>query len=141
MAREICRRIAAGEALRHPGDFAAQVTALLDETLADLGVVDDDTLKAAIRAVEGDWWSGGKVVRRHLETGFEENTVTPWLVPGLPGSESAEPVTWQVPTLDDVNGLDCASMYEVTIEPGVANGERLSNLRYDEDLIAEAMGR
>lgn len=109
----------AGEAIRRGGDFDAEVTALLDQTLAELGVVDEDELVAAVAAVDGDWWSGGSARRRHLETGLERGTITPWVVDAVPFADPGGPVTWQVPTLENVMGHDCTGLATVAIDPNV----------------------
>lgn len=109
----------AGEAIRRGGDFDAEVTALLDQTLAELGVVGEEELEAAIAAVDGDWWSGGSAKRRHLETGLERGAITPWVVDAVPFADPGGPVTWQVPTLENVMGHDCTALATVAIDPNV----------------------
>lgn len=120
----------AGEAIRRGGDFDAEVTALLDQTLAELGVVGEDELKAAVAAVDGDWWSGGSARRRHLETGLERGTITPWVVDAVPFADPGGPVTWHVPTLENVMGHDCTGMATVAIDPNVFEAGKIrSRLR------------
>lgn len=115
----------AGEALRAGGDFDARVTALLAQTLDELGVVGKRELRTAISAVDGDWWSGGKACRRHLETGLENGVVTPWLVPGLDFDDGSVPVSWEIPTLDEVMGHDCTGLAVVRIDPRVGEAGKL----------------
>jgi hypothetical protein len=108
----------AGEALRavrRGGDFDAEVTVLLDQTLEELGMVGPEELAEAVKAVDGDWWSGGKARRRHLETGLEQGGITPWVVEGVAFADPAGPVTWEIPTLEDVMGHDCAVLASVAI--------------------------
>lgn len=109
----------AGEALRRGGDFNAEVTLLLDQTLEELGMVGPEELAEAVRAVDGDWWSGGKARRRHLETGLERGGITPWVVEGVAFADPAGPVTWDIPTMDDVFGHDCGVLESVAIRPKV----------------------
>lgn len=123
----------AGEALRRSagvgGDFDAEVTVLLDQTLADLGIVGKEELEEAIAAVKGDWWDDGAARRRFLETGLERGTVTPWVVEGLAFDDRSGPVTWIIPTLDDVFGHDCAGLARVDIDPRVfESGDILKEL-------------
>jgi hypothetical protein len=120
----------AGEAIRRGGDFDAEVTALLDQTLAELGVVGGEELEAAIAAVDGDWWSGGSTKRRHLETGLERGAITPWVVDEVPFADPGGPVTWFVPTLENVMGHDCTALATVAIDPNVfESGKIRSRLR------------
>lgn len=113
----------AGEALRRTGGiseaFDREVTGLLDMTLSDLGVVSKDQMKEAIASVKGDWWEDNTARKRFLETGLENNTVTPWLVPGLAFDDGSGPVVWSIPTLGDVFGQDCTGLARVEIDPRV----------------------
>lgn len=112
----------AGEALRavqRGGDFDAEVTVLLDQTLEELGMVGPEELAEAVKAVDGDWWSGGKARRRHLETGLERGGITPWVVEGVAFADPAGPVTWEIPTMEDVMGHDCGVLASVAIRPKV----------------------
>lgn len=130
----------AGEALRAGGaacgrTFDAEVTALLGQALADLGVVDRQALSEAIAAVEGDWWSAGKALRRSLETGVDEE-MTAWLVPGLSSTDEPVPHVWVLPALDEVLGHDCRGLATVRIEPRVfEKGKVLRRLAETDDLV------
>lgn len=121
----------AGEALRRGGDFDAEVTVLLDQTLEELGMVGPEELAEAVKAVHGGWWSGGKARRRHLETGLERAGITPWVVEGVAFADPAGPATWEIPTLDDVLGHDCAMVAGVAIRPKVFEEGKIMRLLAD----------
>ncbi len=128
----------AGEALRAGGgggDFDAQVTALLMQTLEELGAVGKDELSEAVAAVEGDWWSAGKAMRRHVETGLD-GPLTAWLAPGLSFDDGSGPEVWALPDLDDVMGHDCTGLAAVLIDPKVLERRRvLRRLAETDDLV------
>ncbi len=130
----------AGEALRAAGngqgaEFDAQVTVLLAQTLEELGVVGKDGLSEAVAAVEGDWWSSGKALRRQVETGLD-GPVTAWLAPGLSFDDGSGPAVWVLPDLGDVMGHDCTAVAAVRIDPKVfEKGKVLRRLAETDDLV------
>ncbi len=131
----------AGEALRGGGgsggggDFDEQMTALLWQTLEGLGAVDRAGLSEAVAAVEGDWWSSGKALRRHVETGLD-GPLTAWLAPGLSFDDGSGPEVWTLPPMDDVMGHDCTGLAAVLIDPKVfEKGRVLRRLAETDDLV------
>jgi hypothetical protein len=128
----------AGEALRaarNGGEFDAQVTALLAQTLEELGAVGREGLSEAVAAVEGDWWESGKALRRHVATGLD-GPVTAWLAPGLSFDDGSGPAVWVLPDLGDVMGHDCTGLAAVWIDPKVfEKGKVLRRLAETGDLV------
>jgi hypothetical protein len=128
----------AGDALRTAGsgaEFEAQVTVLLAQTLEELGAVGKDGLSEAVAAVEGDWWAGGKTLRRHVKTGLD-GPLTAWLAPGLSFDDGSGPAVWELPDLGDVMGHDCTGLAAVRIDPKVfEKGKVLRRLAETDDLV------
>jgi hypothetical protein len=108
-----------GDAIRDNGDYDAAMTRILDTTLQRLGAVSGADTTAAIRLVEGKWWSSGQALKRYLEIGLESRSLRPWLVEGLPCCAGAEPMSFTLPSLEDVSGHDCSQMYAVTMTPQI----------------------
>jgi hypothetical protein len=117
----------AGRALRDRSgrSFDDSATTALHKELAALGAVTPGETERAARAVEGLWWSRGKPLKRHLEIGLLDDTIRPWLIPGLHLMRDTEPESFRLPTLDDVFGHDYRGLYSVRIDPGVRMAERI----------------
>ncbi|MGB7159857.1 MAG: DUF4056 domain-containing protein, partial [Tepidisphaeraceae bacterium] len=121
----------AGRALRDRASgrtFDEAVTVALREELAELGAVSPEETELAARAVEGLWWSRGRPLKRQLDVGLSDDTVHPWLVPGLPFARDAAPQSFALPTLTQVNGHDFADFYSVRIDPNIPEAQRMRDL-------------
>ena len=109
----------AGEAIARGGDFDQEVTRILAESLEELGVVEKDELKAAMRQVEGQWWDAlGGPKRRLLDIGASDGLIEPWVVDG----HGDDVHTFRVVQMDDVQGRDFSGFCRVLIDPNVLEG-------------------
>ena len=83
--------------------YNAAVTKIMNDEFTMLGIRPKHEVKAAAKNIYGVWYVGegyfgSKMLRRDLDIGLEDNTQTPWLIPGL--CEDAEPYSYTIPTLD-----------------------------------------
>jgi hypothetical protein len=93
-----------GLALRDPQRLYADALAYyLDRELRSLGVQPRETAAQAAKQVRGSWYTGGffmcDMIKRHLDIGLDNGTVTPWLVPGIAACNDATARPYAVPTL------------------------------------------
>ncbi|MEO6434482.1 MAG: DUF4056 domain-containing protein [Tepidisphaeraceae bacterium] len=98
----------AGQAMRDTSaqSFDEAVTSALGAELKSLGAVKPAQTRQASRAVENIWWSRGKPLKRQLDVGLLDDTVRPWLVPGLSFARAAKAEPFALPTLWRVSGRD-----------------------------------
>lgn len=89
------------------------VTAALDLSLRECGVVSKQEQNQAAELVHNRWWKGWSPVRRDLDTGLASNFKVPWLVEEF-GNDAA---VLELPSLDDVLGLDLREAVRVRIVP------------------------
>ena len=104
--------------------FGMAVTAELEAVLGELGVADRDGLGEAVEAVNGSWWSGLSVNKRHLDSGVGGEPITPWLVPGLARCSGVSAEVFEFPALNELGGPAGPSM-RVLIDPRVSEESRL----------------
>jgi hypothetical protein len=98
--------------------FDQAVTLALREQLAELGAVSPKQTDAAAAAVEGVWWTNGRPLRRQVDVG-EGGVVSPWLISALTEGKEGAPNEFQLPRLDDVDGMDFSSFVSVAVEPRI----------------------
>ncbi len=87
-------------------DYEEALTRYLDQEIQRLGGQPKRAAREAGEAVRGSWFKGGylivTMVTRHLDTGFDDGTITPWLVPGIGGCPEPEPWLCPIPNLEVV---------------------------------------
>ena len=91
-------------ALRDPEhEFSKALTLALNRELSKLGVQPKAVARQAGELVRDSWFTGDfllcRMVKRHFDVGWDDGFVTPWLVPGAPGCDDAQPLDWPVPGL------------------------------------------
>ncbi|MHC4553587.1 MAG: DUF4056 domain-containing protein [Planctomycetota bacterium] len=96
------------EAIRSGGDYDEEMTRLLSEKVAQLQGEPSEVGEEAEDLIKNKWYTGGEyffvnMKKRNFDVGYEDGTVTPWLVPDL--FSEAEPLPCPVPT------ADCLSEY------------------------------
>ena len=110
----------AGTALRdtkHGYDDAATIA--LRQVIDELGPVSMSQAYDAIALVEGKWWKDGDSLKRYLDVGLDDDTIEPWLVPGLNACGARTPASYSLPSMADISGLDLSNFYTVSIEPRI----------------------
>jgi hypothetical protein len=108
---------------RRPFDEAA--TLALQGVLQSLGAVGPEQTDRAIEAIDGQWWSNGKPLKRQLDIGLESGFVTPWLVSGPTFATNVRPERQSVPNLQKVLGRPMSDFASIWIEPRCAAAERM----------------
>ena len=102
------------------------MTDLLLQTLQDLGVQPAQVAREAAKEIQGQWYSGGfyffvNMKRRNTDVGLDDDTITPWLVPGIcPG---AEPRSLPVPRVETL--CDYGFNFNVEIEPRILEKHKI----------------
>lgn len=108
--------------------FDEAVTAALSDELQALGALTPEGTLQAIDLVEGRWWIGDESLVRHLDIGLGDGIVEPMLVPGIDARADGGSMTFALPSLADVCGRDLRGFYEVRIETGIREGDKLREL-------------
>jgi hypothetical protein len=95
-------------ALRDPNrEYVDAATYYIDCELRRLDVQSPEIAEQAARNVRDAWYKGGLFVcdmtRRHLDIGLDDDTVTPWLLPGVAECAGATVSSCPVPTLAFLN--------------------------------------
>jgi hypothetical protein len=108
----------AATVLRQRGDdYDEAVTLALRQVIDGLGAVSPDTASKAIGLVEGRWWKDGNSLKRYLDVGLDDETIEPWLVPGLAGCNVKRVPSYALPSMANVSGRDFSGFYSVAIAP------------------------
>jgi len=89
-------------ALRDPNrEFSEAVTQVLNRELQRLGVQPEPAAWKAGEAVHGKWFTGNFVyyhmVKRNLDIGLDDGSITPWLAPGMSACGEPQPENYPVP--------------------------------------------
>jgi len=121
------------EALRDPDrDFEEAMTAVIDEELQRLGVQPRPAAWHAGQAVRGQWFVGDflfcDMVKRNFDIGWDDGSVTPWVVPGMAGCEDETPAIYAVPDLSVLGEYRFSAKYE--IEPREWERKEILRLLY-----------
>ena len=121
----------AAQALADPRPYDQAVTSILDERLAELGVVDRRCLKAATASVEGSWWKGIFALRLQRETGRLRGQLDPFVIEDLDCCPASTPVALAWPP-DDLADIDLDAFVSIELLPRdrigrlIAGGDRVS---------------
>ena len=98
-------------------DYEEAMKRLIDETFRRLGPQPKETAVAAGKAVKGWWFVGAFIrvtmVKRHLDIGWDDGFVTPWLVPNVAGCGTSEPWSCPVPNLKSVEACGFHVHHEI----------------------------
>ncbi len=100
-------------------EYNEAATLALEAHLAELGVVSEALCGDAIRAVEGMWWGDGDSYKRHLEIGYDDDAVVPWLIPDFAPCGTVEAQPYPLPDLRRIMGRDFRGFMDVEIVPVV----------------------
>ena len=58
------------------------MTRLIDEEMARLGMVSKKEAREITRSVKGEWYTGGSLIRRNMDAGFDDGLISPSIIPG-----------------------------------------------------------
>jgi hypothetical protein len=104
------------------------MTKLLYQTLEELEVQPAHVAHEAAKQIKGQWYKGGfyffvDMKRRNLDVGFDDDMITPWLVPGI--CPDAEPRSWPAPHPETIRKY--GFYFSVEIEPKIMEKEKIYN--------------
>lgn len=78
-------------------EYNQAMTESIRQTLSDLQVVSRSRALALLERMRGRWFTEDKLLRRHMDIGYETGRITPCLIPGL---TDQPPVSVPWPNLD-----------------------------------------
>ena len=81
-------------------DYDEAMTSLIAEEFQKLKVVPRQKAIEITESVRGTWHSKGKLMKRNMDSGYDDGIVTPSIIPGY---TDKEPISRTMPTF---NGLD-----------------------------------
>ncbi len=96
-------------------DYDKRMTAAIYRKLKDLGVQPRSTAIAASEKVRGQWYTGNFIPdlkMRNFDIGLD-GTITPTLIPGVPGCCCSEPAVQPAPSLDTLKSYGFTMTYEI----------------------------
>jgi len=118
-----------GRALRDTKHgYNEAVTVALRQVIDELGPVSIAKANEAVGLVEGKWWKNGMSLKRYLDVGLDDETIEPWLVPGLDACSVKRPPSYSLPSMANVSGRDFSNFYTVAIEPRIAEASWLDRV-------------
>ncbi len=120
-------------ALRDPNqEYNEAVTLLLNRELTRLGVQPRPAAWKAGKAVYRQWFTGNyfwyHIVKRNFDIGLDDDSITPWLVPGMSGCNEPRPEDCPVPTLAFLERRGFALTFD--IEPREWEGAKIMAIVY-----------
>jgi hypothetical protein len=112
----------AGRVLRESADweFDDAVTRALDDELSRLGAVSVDECMRAIDLVHGEWWRGGTSIKRHVDLGFDDGVIEPWLVPAFAPCGDVAPAVYRLPPVARLARSSTFDERSMSMNDGVA---------------------
>lgn len=93
------------------GDYNKAMTRLIKEELGRLGVVSRQKTKEITESVRGDWFGGGRLMKRNMDTGYDDGLVSPAIIPGY---TDEEPISRTMPTFDGLEELGITITYTIS---------------------------
>ncbi|MEX1016347.1 MAG: DUF4056 domain-containing protein [Phycisphaeraceae bacterium] len=116
-------------------DFDRAVTVALDEMLQSLEPYDPEASHEAALAVKGEWWRGGKAIRRNLALGLDGEPLRPWLIPEAPGEPGRYGEPRHVPGLHDMADPALRTFATFAIEPHIWQANAIRAAADTEDTL------
>jgi hypothetical protein len=65
------------------GSYNQAMTKLIDEEMTRLQMVSRDDAKRITETVRGKWYTGGKLLKRNMDAGFDDGKISPSIIPGF----------------------------------------------------------
>ena len=92
-------------------DYNRAMTTLINEELERLGVVSRERTREITETVRGAWYTTGKLMRRNMDSGYDDGMVTPSIIPGF---TDKEPISRALPTFDGLEELGIKVTYTIS---------------------------
>jgi hypothetical protein len=93
------------------GDYDKAMTTLIEKEFERLQVVPKDKAIEITESVRGTWHGGGKLMKRNMDTGYDDGMVTPSIIPGY---TDEAPLSRKAPTLDGLEELGIKIKYTIS---------------------------
>ncbi|MBL7215363.1 MAG: DUF4056 domain-containing protein [Phycisphaerae bacterium] len=93
------------------GDYNRAMTALIQKEFQTLHVVPKQKAIAITESVRGTWHGSGKLMKRNMDTGYDDGQVTPALIPGY---TDEPPISKPMPTFDGLQEFGITVKYTVS---------------------------
>ena len=87
------------------------MTTLIEEEFERLGVVPKQKAIAITKSVKGSWYGGGKLMKRNMDTGYDDGIVAPAIIPGY---TDQLPITRKLPTIEGLDELGIKIQYTIS---------------------------
>lgn len=91
-------------------DYNQAMTKAIRRTLDELQVVSRSKALRILESVRGTWFTSDKLLRRHMDIGFETGSIAPCLIPGL---TDQPPISLPWPNLDGLEPLGIQVVYTI----------------------------
>ncbi len=92
-------------------DYDEAMTSLIAEEFEKLQVVSRARAKEITESVRGTWHTTGKLIKRNMDSGYDDGMVTPSIIPGY---TDAPPVSRIMPTLAGLDELGIKAQYTIS---------------------------
>ncbi len=92
-------------------DYNRAMTKLIKEEFERLEVVSREKTRAITETVRGTWYTTGKLMRRNMDSGYDDGFVTPSIIPGF---TDEEPISRALPTFDGLDALGIKVKYTIS---------------------------
>ncbi len=98
-------------ARKSTGDYNRRMTELIKQEMENLQVVSKQKAARITQTVNGKWFSPGKLLRRHMDAGYDDGQVTPVLIPGF---SDEPPLSRPIPTLEALDQFGLTVTYTIS---------------------------
>ncbi|MCD6174915.1 MAG: DUF4056 domain-containing protein [Planctomycetes bacterium] len=92
-------------------DYDEAMTSLIAEEFEKLQVVSRARAKEITESVRGTWHTTGKLIKRNMDSGYDDGMVTPSIIPGY---TDEEPISRTMPTFDGLDELGIKVKYTIS---------------------------
>ncbi len=92
-------------------DYNRAMTRLIKEEFERLQVVPRDKAVEITESVRGDWYRKGRLMKRNMDTGYDDGLVSPSIIPGYTEEEA---ISRKLPTLDGLEELGIKVKYTIS---------------------------
>ena len=129
----------AAEAFRN-GDIEVRsyneaMTTLIDEEMARLQMVSTKEAKEITRSVKGEWYTGGSLIRRNMDAGFDDGMISPSIIPGY---TNEPPISIPLFTLDGLKQYGIKATYTIKSSYGEARTlKKMANVNSEVEPIRD----
>ena len=93
------------------GDYNRAMTTLIQKEFDTLQVVPKQKAIAITESVRGTWHETGRLMKRNMDTGYDDGQVTPALIPGY---TDEPPISKTMPTFDGLQEFGITVKYTVS---------------------------